>query len=71
MEMKPVQSSQIAAIGHDGGSKLRVQFRAGGLYEYANVTPEEFAKLESATSIGSHFGKHIKPAKNFTKIESE
>lgn len=71
MEMKPVQSSQIASIGHDGQSKLRVQFRSGGLYEYSDVTPEEFTKLSTAPSIGGHLAKHIKPAKSFTKVESE
>lgn len=68
MEMISVQSSQIAQIGHDGGSTLRILFRRGGLYEYAGVTSAEFDELRSAESIGSHFGRCIKGVKPFTRV---
>lgn len=62
MEMKPVESSLIAAIGHDPAKRqLHVHFKSGSKYVYQDVTPLMFQKLLEAKSIGSHFGKHIKP----------
>ncbi len=69
MEMISVQSSQIAQIGHDGNSALRVLFRNGGLYEYSKVSPSEFDELRSAASVGTHFGRCIKGIKPFTKVQ--
>jgi len=64
--MTPVESSQIAAIGHDtANSTLAIQFKRGeGLgntYYYQNFGAEKFAELQAAPSVGSHFYKHIKP----------
>lgn len=66
--MDAVESSQIAAIGHHPESNtLSIQFSprkdgsAGSVYHYANYTPELFAEFKNAESIGSHFGKNIKP----------
>lgn len=57
-----VESSQIEGIGHSPESNtLAMKFKNGGLYHYANVTPEDFAALKEAESVGSHFYKHIKP----------
>lgn len=65
--MDQVESSQIFALGYDAAiEKLAIRFknRAGeptSLYHYSDVTPENFAALRDAESIGSHFYKHIKP----------
>lgn len=64
--MAPVESSQIAAIGHDANNSiLAIQFKRGdGLgstYHYQNFDAEKFAELQAAPSIGSHFYKNIKP----------
>lgn len=69
MQMISVQSSQIAQIGHDGQSTLRVLFRRGGLYEYSGVTPTEFDEFKAAESIGSHFGRFIKGTKSAVRVE--
>ena len=69
MEMFSVQSSQIAEIGHDGQSRLRILFRRGGLYEYAGVSAVEFDALKAAESIGAYFSRFIKGAKPFKKVE--
>ncbi len=67
IEMQTVESSQIYAIGHDAGTNtLAIRFKnykgeVTGLYHYSNFTAEEFQAFKSAESIGSHFGKHIKP----------
>lgn len=64
--LQPVQSSQIAAIGHCPATEtLAVQFFRKGapadVYHYANFTATEYAAFAGAQSIGAHFGKHIKP----------
>lgn len=66
IELHKVESSQIAAIGHDPDTNtLAIQFAAksgtGSIYHYANFTAEDFAAFRGAESIGSHFGKFIKP----------
>lgn len=68
IEMDEVESSQIHSIGHDTAtSTLAIRFRdratdaPAALYHYANVPAEEFDALRDAASIGSYFGKHIKP----------
>ena len=77
--MQPVESSQIAAIGHDPDSKtLAVRFKTwkgepSSLYHYANVDGDTFAAFLAAESKGRHFGQHIKPHTErfpFTRIES-
>ncbi len=64
--MQPVESSQIAAIGHDPETNtLAIQFAAksgtGSVYHYSGFTAEDFAAFSGSESIGAHFGKHIKP----------
>jgi hypothetical protein len=64
--LKPVASSQIAAIGYDSGANaLSVLFKnrdgsAGSLYVYDSVSPDDHAALMSAESVGAHFRKAIK-----------
>lgn len=66
--LRPVKSSQIAAIGHHPESNtLAVQFAPrkdgspGSVYHYGNFTAQDFTAFQNSESIGSHFGKHIKP----------
>ena len=80
--IKTIASSQLDGIGHDAATNtLAVRFKPGklaaakgepgALYHYANVTAEDFAALEGAESIGSHFYRTIKPAADkypFTRI---
>lgn len=66
IEMQPVESSQIAAIGHHAESNtLAIQFTsktgAGSTYRYQNFTAEDFAAFKGAESVGKHFYAHIKP----------
>ena len=61
-----VESSQIAAIGHDAASQtLAIQFfhksAPGNVYHYGNFTAEEYTEFAGAESIGRHFKQHIKP----------
>lgn len=61
--LTPVQSSQIAAVGHcPVTNTLAVQFTrgTGATYHYPNVSAEAHAEFIGAKSLGTHFGKHIK-----------
>lgn len=63
IELKPVDSSQVAAIGHCPlTNTLAVTFTrgTGAVYHYPNVTAEQHAAFIDAESIGTHFGQHIK-----------
>jgi hypothetical protein len=51
MEMKPVDSSNIAAIGWEA-DKLCVRFKDGAEYEYPGVTEKQYADLMAAPSKG-------------------
>lgn len=55
MQMLPVQSSNIAAIGHEG-TTMHVRFKNGGTYVYEGITAEGFGKLKEAKSCGKHLG---------------
>jgi hypothetical protein len=59
-----VESSQVAAVGYDEATKtLAVTFTrgTGAIYHYLNVEPQLHRDFMAAESIGSFFGKHIKP----------
>lgn len=46
MHMQVVQSSNVHSVGYDEASRaMRVQFQAGGLYEYAGVNPDLYASM--------------------------
>ena len=61
MQLQPVKSSNIKAVGYHPESKtLRVQFANDAVHEYANVEPHEHQALVNAPSIGSHFHKNIR-----------
>lgn len=61
MEMKPVDSSNIKAIGYDPAARvMRVEFHHGGSYEHRDVGPAEHEALKSAPSVGSHYHRHFR-----------
>ena len=62
--MNAVESSQVKCIGYDDATKtLAVVFArgTGAIYHYPNVERETFDQFVGAESIGTFFGKHIKP----------
>lgn len=74
MNLQPVTSSQIHAVGYDPASQtLAIQFKSkngpGSVYHYADVPPEQHAALVGAESIGKHFGQNIKGRYQHTKQE--
>jgi hypothetical protein len=72
IELTPVVSSQIAAIGHDAASNtLAVKFSSGSTYHYSGVSAEDFAAFKDADSIGSHFGKTIRGKFDSVRLPEE
>lgn len=67
IELTPVESSQLAAFGHDPATDtLAIRFngyggKPGSLYHYRNFGETDFAALRDAESKGSHFLRNIKP----------
>lgn len=71
MEMKPVESSLITAIGYDEATEtLRIEFKSGGAYEYANVPKHVHEDMLASESVGKFFLRRIKgnPEYLFTKV---
>jgi hypothetical protein len=61
IELKPVKSSNIEAVGYDEETEeLRIEFKGGGIYAYDSVPQFEYRDLLDAKSIGGHFHKKIK-----------
>lgn len=69
MKLTPVDSSNIAAIGHNPSTQtLRIKFKSGGMYDYPNVTVAQHQNFVTAESIGGHFHKNFK-TRDFRKVE--
>lgn len=61
IEMKPVSSLSIKAVGYDDATgTAAIAFSSGGVYHYHGVSPEAHKALVEAPSIGKHFHAHFK-----------
>jgi len=61
IEMVPVESSQIVAIGYrQDDETLFVNFKGGSVYSYRNVGSQLHECLMRADSKGKYFGEQIK-----------
>ena len=61
MEMTPVESSNLAAVGYEPESgALHVQFNNGATWVYAGVPPDVFDAMMDSPSKGSFFARTIK-----------
>jgi len=61
MQRQSVNSSNIAAIGHDAETNtLEVEFKNGGVFAYSGVDQSQYAELLNAESVGKHFHSHIR-----------
>jgi hypothetical protein len=66
----PVDSSNVASLGHDPDSEtMHVEFKSGKVYEYSGVDADTFDKLLTAPSVGSHFAKHIRSKYDGTALD--
>ncbi|ARU40010.1 hypothetical protein CCB80_02205 [Armatimonadetes bacterium Uphvl-Ar1] len=61
MNLTPVSSSNIDAIGYDKESRtLRIRFKNGSVYDYHGVPESTYAGLMSAASKGTYLNTHVK-----------
>ena len=68
MNMVPVSSSNLVAVGYDQSSMtLRIQFNSG-LYDYYNVPENIYTGLLAASSKGQYHHSYIKNSYRYKKI---
>ena len=61
MEMLPVVSSAIAAVGYDPISQeMNIRFRKGNVYTFCRVPAHVFEGLLTAPSKGLYYDRHIR-----------
>ena len=72
MERQPVKSSNVKAVGYDEVKKvLEVEFKSGGIYQYAGVQPEMYTDLLAAESIGRFVSQVVRAGRRGLRIEEE
>lgn len=70
VEMIPVSSSNVAAIGYDERNQyLYVAFLNNSLYIYKGVPIGEFEGLKMAPSVGSYLHRNIKNLYPYERLE--
>ena len=53
MRMNPIESAAVKAVGYEPDQRLmRIQFRSGSTYDYADITLIQFVNLMNASSVG-------------------
>jgi hypothetical protein len=61
IDMVPVDSSAIKAVGHDPSTNtIHVEFHSGGKHPFGPFTKTEFERFRNADSIGQHFHANIR-----------
>lgn len=68
VEMTPVESSNIAAVGFDPSYGIFVQFKNNETYRYPNEDYATYQALLAAESKGQFFNQTIKPKPVFQKL---
>jgi hypothetical protein len=67
-ELVPVESSNIAAVGYDGGT-LTVAFHEGRIYRYYGVSAQVYHDLIDALSKGRYLHRSIKGTYPVERVE--
>lgn len=69
MEMQPVDSSNLAAIGYDANTHtLAIEFKSGGTYEYYDVEESVYEGLRTASSHGQYFQSNIRGRYRYARL---
>jgi hypothetical protein len=72
INMQPVKSSNIKAIGYDEGSEtLQIQFKNGRAYKYKDVPAIIFEALQHADSVGKYYFARVQKCYECEKVELE
>ena len=67
MNMIPVSSSNLSAVGYENGI-LYISFHSGGLYSYSGVPESVYQSLMSAGSKGKYFAAYIKKSYPYRRL---
>lgn len=69
MQMTPVRSSMIAAVGYDPDTQqLQVEFSNGSVWQYDDVDPADAEGLKSSASAGAFFHGNIRNSYSGTQV---
>lgn len=69
MERQPVKSSNIHSIGYELATRtLEVEYNAGGIYQYLNLSARLHVALMQAPSKGTYLSERIKNRYRCKKI---
>ena len=61
IDMCPVSSTAIKALGHDPATGVvHVEFHSGGTHLFGPFTAKEFGAFLAADSIGKHFHAYVR-----------
>ena len=61
MDMIPVYSSAISAIGYDPSTmRMKIRFVQGDIYDFCGVPAQVFQGLLNAHSKGTYYNDHIR-----------
>lgn len=64
-----INSSLITSVAYDDFSQImEIVFCYGGIYEYANISPQQYEGLTSSRSVGEYFNQHIRKSKQYRKV---
>lgn len=67
MQMIPVNSSNLRAVGYEDG-RLYVEFHSGSLYYYDNVPEAVYHALMNASSHGKYFSANIRDVYRYHRV---
>ena len=69
MKLTAVDSTTLAAIGHDASQALlRLEFRSGAVYDYVGVPASAYEALLAAPSVGACFNDQIRGCFPYCRI---
>jgi hypothetical protein len=72
MERIPVKSTNVKSVGYDLETKtLQVEFKSGGVYQYAGVQLEMYTDLLAAESVGRFVSQVVRSGRKGMRIEEE
>jgi hypothetical protein len=70
MDRQPVKSTNVKSVGYDAEKNvLEVEFKSGGVYQYADVPPIMYSNLLAAPSIGAYVAKVVRAARKGVRMD--
>lgn len=72
MKRQPVKSRNVKSVGYDAEEKvLEVEFKSGGVYQYAGVQPGMYIDLLASESVGRFVSHVVRAGRRGLRIEEE